>query len=117
MVPQQVSNAISVVEVVFMIVGIMPAVPILWRYDKHKTSHHTALEEGHSHAHTHSHPPPVRRQVKSAIPNLQRLWGSTSLWFLVEYQLINSFTSCPVADLESLWKGGFDKSCVELYGL
>ena len=45
---------------VFMIVGIMAAVLIQWRYHKHKTSHHTALGEGHSHAHTHSHPPPVK---------------------------------------------------------
>ena len=45
---------------VFMIVGIMAAVLILWIYHKHKTSHHTALGEGHSHAHTHSHPPPVK---------------------------------------------------------
>ena len=45
---------------VFMIVGIMAAVLILWRYHKHKTSHHTALGEGHSHTQTHSHPPPVK---------------------------------------------------------
>ena len=51
---------VVVICVVFMIVGIMAAVLILWRYHKHKTSHHTALGEGQSHAHTHSHPPPVK---------------------------------------------------------
>ena len=51
---------VVVICVVFMIVGIMAAVLIQWRYHKHKTSHHTALGEGHSHAHTHSHPPPVK---------------------------------------------------------
>ena len=51
---------VVVICVVFMIVGIMAAVLILWRCHKHKTSHHTALGEGHSHAHTHSHPPPVK---------------------------------------------------------
>ena len=51
---------VVVICVVFMIVGIMAAVLIQWRYNKHKTSHHTALGEGHSHAHTHSHPPPVK---------------------------------------------------------
>ena len=51
---------VVVICVVFMIVGIMAAVLILWRYHKHKTSRHTALGEGHSHAHTHSHPPPVK---------------------------------------------------------
>ena len=51
---------VVVICVVFMIVGIMAAVLILWRYHKHKTIHHTALGEGHSHAHTHSHPPPVK---------------------------------------------------------
>ena len=51
---------VVVICVVFMIVGIMAAVLILWRYHKYKTSHHTALGEGHSHAHTHSHPPPVK---------------------------------------------------------
>ena len=50
---------VVVICVVFMIVGIMAAVLILWRYHKHKTRHHTALV-GHSHAHTHSHPPPVK---------------------------------------------------------
>ena len=50
---------VVVICVVFMIVGIMAAVLIQWRYHKHKTSHHTALGEGHSHAHTHSHPPLV----------------------------------------------------------
>ena len=52
---------VVVICVVFMIVGIMGAVLIQWRYHKHKTSHHTALGEGHSHAHTHSHPPPVNK--------------------------------------------------------
>ena len=52
---------VVVICVVFMIVGIMAAVLIQWRYHKHKTSHHTALGEGHSHAHTHSHPPPVNK--------------------------------------------------------
>ena len=52
---------VVVICVVFMIVGIMAAVLILWRYHKHKTSHHTALGDGHSHAHTHSHPPPVNK--------------------------------------------------------
>ena len=52
---------VVVICVVFMIVGIMAAVLIQWRYHKHKTSHHTALGEGHSHAHTHSHPPPVSK--------------------------------------------------------
>ena len=47
---------VVVICVVFMIVGIMAAVLIQWRYHKHKTSHHTALGEGHSHA----HPPPVK---------------------------------------------------------
>ena len=47
---------VVVICVVFMIVGIMAAVFIGWRYNKHKTSHHTALREGHS---IHSHPPPV----------------------------------------------------------
>ena len=51
---------VVVICVVFMIVGIMAAVLIQWRYHKHKTSRHTALGEGHSHAHTHSHPPPVK---------------------------------------------------------
>ena len=51
---------VVVICVVFMIVGIMAAVLILWRYHKHKTSHHTALWEEHSHAHTHSHTPPVK---------------------------------------------------------
>ena len=51
---------VAVICVVFMIVGIMAAVLIQWRYHKHKTSHHTALGEGHSHAQTHSHPPPVK---------------------------------------------------------
>ena len=51
---------VVVICVVFMIVGIMAAVLIQWRYHKHKTSHHTALGERHSHAHTHSHPPPVK---------------------------------------------------------
>ena len=51
---------VVVICVVFMIVGIMAAVLIQWRYHKHKTSHHTALGEGHSHAHTHSHPLPVK---------------------------------------------------------
>ena len=51
---------VVVICVVFMIVGIMAAVLILWRYHKHKTNHHTSLGEGHSHAHTHSHPPPVK---------------------------------------------------------
>ena len=51
---------VAAICVVFMIVGIMAAVLILWRYHKHKTSHHTTLGEGHSHAHTHSHPPPVK---------------------------------------------------------
>ena len=51
---------VVVICVVVMIVGIMAAVLILWRYHKHKTSHHTALGEGHSHAHTNSHPPPVK---------------------------------------------------------
>ena len=51
---------VVVICVVFMIVGIMAAVLIQWRYRKHKTSYHTALGEGHSHAHTHSHPPPVK---------------------------------------------------------
>ena len=51
---------VVVICVVFMIVGIMAAVLILWRYHRHKTSHHTALGEGHSHAHTNSHPPPVK---------------------------------------------------------
>ena len=50
---------VVVICVVFMIVGIMAAVLIQWRYHKHKTSHHTALGEGHSHAHTDSHPPLV----------------------------------------------------------
>ena len=49
---------VVVICVVFMIVGIMAAVLIQWRYHKHKTSHHT---EGHSHPHTHSHPPPVNK--------------------------------------------------------
>ena len=53
-------SVVVVISVVFMIVGIMAAVLILWRYHKHKTSHHTALGEGHSHAYTHSHPPPVK---------------------------------------------------------
>ena len=52
---------VVVICVVFMIVGIMGAVLIQWRYHKHKTSRHTALGEGHSHAHTHSHPPPVNK--------------------------------------------------------
>ena len=52
---------VVVICVVFMIVGIMAAVLIQWRFHKHKTSHHTALGEGHSHAHTHSHPPPVNK--------------------------------------------------------
>ena len=52
---------VVVICVVFMIVGIMAAVLIQWRYHKHKTSHHTALGEGHSHAHTHSHSPPVNK--------------------------------------------------------
>ena len=52
---------VVVICVVFMIVGIMAAVLIQWRYHKHKTSHHTALGEGHSYAHTHSHPPPVSK--------------------------------------------------------
>ena len=52
---------VVVICVVFMLVGIMAAVLIQWRYHKHKTSHHTALGEGHSHAHTHSHPPPVKK--------------------------------------------------------
>ena len=51
---------VVVICVVFMIVGIMAAVLIQWRYHKHKTSHHIALGEGHSHAHTHSHPPPIK---------------------------------------------------------
>ena len=51
---------VVVICVVFMIVGIMVAILILWRYHKHKTSHHTALGERHIHAHTHSHPPPVK---------------------------------------------------------
>ena len=46
---------VVVICVVFMIVGIMAAVFIRWRLNKHKTSHHTALREGHS---IHSHPPP-----------------------------------------------------------
>ena len=49
---------VVVICVVFMIMGIMAAVLIQWRYHKHKTSHHT---EGHSHPHTHSHPPPVNK--------------------------------------------------------
>ena len=53
--------AVVVICVVFMIVGIMAAVLIQWRYHKHKTSHGTALGEGHSHAHTHSHPQPVNK--------------------------------------------------------
>ena len=52
---------VVVICVVFMIVGIMAAVLIQWRYHKYKTSHHTALGEGHSHAHTHSHTPPVNK--------------------------------------------------------
>ena len=44
---------VVVICMVFMIVGIMAAVFIGWKY---KTSHHTALGEGHS---IHSHPPPV----------------------------------------------------------
>ena len=51
---------VVVICVVFMIVGIMAAFLIQWRYHQPKTSHHTALGEGHSHAHTHSHPPPVK---------------------------------------------------------
>ena len=52
---------VVVICLVFMIVGIMAAVLIQWRYHKHKTSHHSALGEGHSHAHIHSHPPPVNK--------------------------------------------------------
>ena len=52
---------VVVICVVFMIVGIMAAVLIQWRYHKHKTSHHTALGEGHSHAHTHSYQPPINK--------------------------------------------------------
>ena len=52
---------VVVICVVFMMVGIMAAVLILWRYHKHKTSHHTALGEGHSHIHTHSRPPPINK--------------------------------------------------------
>ena len=48
-----IAPVVVVICVVFMIVGIMAAVFIGWKY---KTSHRTALGEGHS---THSHPPPV----------------------------------------------------------
>ena len=48
-----IAPVVVVICVVFMIVGIMAAVFIRWKY---KTSHRTALGEGHS---THSHPPPV----------------------------------------------------------
>ena len=47
---------VVVICVVFVITGIMAAVFIGWRCrHKHKTSHRTALGEGHS---IHSHPPP-----------------------------------------------------------
>ena len=69
---------VVVICVVFMIVGIMAAVLILWRYSKHKTSHHTALGEGHSHAHTHSHPPPVEMYEEAGYSSPPEALGQLS---------------------------------------